>query len=337
MVAGATGAVGLRLVRQLLERGHQVIGTSHRPERLPAVKELGAEALMIDGLERRTVGNAVVSARPDAIVNEMTALTAGPDLRRFDESFALTNRLRTLGTRYLLDAAITNGVGRFVVQSYTGWDNEAAGGSIKTEEHPLERNPPSSQRQTLAAIVEQERMVLDAPLTGTVLRYGNLYGPGASDDLIDLVRRRALPVVGGGRGIWSWLHIEDAAAATVAALERGQPRCLQHRRRPPRRSLGMDPVPGGARRRSATSPCAGLAGEVFHRRGGRALDDAGARIIQREGQARIALGARLPELARWLSGDARGTRRIAGVRSGRCLAAPRSATSQAIRIPPQLA
>ena len=222
MVAGATGAVGLRLVRQLLERGHQVIGTSHRPERLPAVKELGAEALMIDGLERRTVGNAVVSARPDAIVNEMTALTAGPDLRRFDESFALTNRLRTLGTRYLLDAAITNGVGRFVVQSYTGWDNEAAGGSIKTEEHPLERNPPSSQRRTLAAIVEQERMVLDAPLTGTVLRYGNLYGPGASDDLIDLVRRRALPVVGGGRGIWSWLHIEDAAAATVAALERGQ-------------------------------------------------------------------------------------------------------------------
>ncbi len=223
MVAGATGAVGLRLVRQLLERGHQVTGTSHRPERLPAVKELGAEALLIDGLERRTVGNAVVSARPDAIVNEMTALTAGADMRRFDQSFATTNRLRTIGTRYLLDAAVSNGVGRFIVQSYTGWDNEASGGSIKTEEHQLEPNPPAEQRQTLAAILEQERMVQDASVDGIVLRYGNLYGPGASDELIDLIRRRALPIVGGGRGVWSWLHIEDAAGATVAALERGKP------------------------------------------------------------------------------------------------------------------
>jgi nucleoside-diphosphate-sugar epimerase len=223
MVAGASGAVGLRLVRQLLERGHQVIGTSHKPERLPAVKELGAEALVIDGLERRTVGNAVVSARPDAIVNEMTALATGPDMRKFDESFAVTNRLRTIGTRYLLDAAVAHGVGRFVVQSYTGWDNEASGGSIKTEEHPLEANPPASQRQTLAAILEQERMVQTAPIDGIVLRYGNLYGPGASEDLIDLIRRRRLPIVGSGRGIWSWLHIEDAASATVAALETGRP------------------------------------------------------------------------------------------------------------------
>jgi nucleoside-diphosphate-sugar epimerase len=222
MVAGATGAVGLRLVRQLLARGHQVIGTSHKPERLPAVKELGAEALMIDGLERRTVGNAVVSARPDAIVNEMTALATTPDLRKFDQSFAVTNRLRTLGTRYLLDAAVANGVGRFVVQSYTGWNNEASGGSIKTEEHPLEQNPPASQRQTLAAILDQERMVLAAALDGIVLRYGNLYGPGASDDVLDLVQRRRLPIVGRGRGVWSWLHLEDAAAATIAALENGQ-------------------------------------------------------------------------------------------------------------------
>src|SRR4051812_11374707 len=219
LVAGATGAVGLRVVRQLLERGHQVIGTSHRPERLPAVKELGAEALVIDGLERRTVGNAVVSARPDAIVNEMTALTADPDLRKFDESFAMTNRLRTVGTRYLLDAAVANGVARFVVQSYTGWNNETTGGSIKTEEHPFDPNPPASQRQTLAAILDQERMVLSARLEGIVLRYGNLYGPGASDNIIDLIRRRGLPIVGSGRGVWSWLHIEDAAAATVAAVE----------------------------------------------------------------------------------------------------------------------
>jgi nucleoside-diphosphate-sugar epimerase len=221
MVAGATGAVGLRLVRLLLERGHQVIGTSHRPERLPAVKDLGAEAQLIDGLERRTVGNAVVSARPDAIVNEMTALSAGPDLRHFDESFATTNRLRTMGTRYLLDAAVTNGVAHFVVQSYTGWNNAASGGSIKSEEQPFEPNPPATQRQTLAAIVDQEQMVLEAPLEGVVLRYGNLYGPAASDDLFELVRRRRLPIVGGGAGVWSWLHIEDAAGATVAALERG--------------------------------------------------------------------------------------------------------------------
>jgi nucleoside-diphosphate-sugar epimerase len=112
-------------------------------------------------------------------------------------------------------------VGRFIVQSYTGWNNAASGGSIKSEEQPFEPNPPATQRQTLAAIVDQEQMVLEAPLEGVVLRYGNLYGPAASDDLLELVRRRRLPIVGGGAGVWSWLHIEDAAGATVAALENG--------------------------------------------------------------------------------------------------------------------
>ena len=280
MVAGATGAVGRRLVRQLLERGHQVIGTSHRPERLPAVKELGAEALLIDGLERRTVGNAVVSARPDAIVNEMTALATGPDMRKFDESFAMTNRLRTIGTRYLIDAAVANGVGRFIAQSYTGWNNEApAVRSRRRSTHWSPTRPPSSGRRWLPFSSRSEwcRMLLS---TASSCATATCTVRVRRTSLIDLIRRRALPIVGGGRGV-----VVVAAHRGRRGRDGGSPGarrrgCLQRRRRPPGPNRRVDRVPGVSRRRTPAASCAGLAGETVHGRGWRSLDDSGTRRFE---------------------------------------------------------
>jgi nucleoside-diphosphate-sugar epimerase len=211
LVAGASGAIGRRLVPQLVARGHEVVGTARSEEKLAAVRELGAEAVRMDGLDARQVQEVVAAAQLDAIVHQMTALAGGTDLKRFDETFAATNRLRVEGTRNLL----ATGVERLVVQSFTGWPNARTGGPVKTEDDPLDDDPVPSQRRTLAAIRELEQLCADH----TVLRYGNLYGGGASDELVALVRRRAIPVVGGGAGVWSWIHVEDAASATVAALE----------------------------------------------------------------------------------------------------------------------
>ena len=161
-------------------------------------------------------------AEPDAIIHEMTALSGPPDFRQFDRWFAMTNRLRTAGTEHLLAAAKASGVKRFVAQSYTGWNNARVGGPIKTEEDPLDAHPAKVQTESLAAIRFLERAVLEAPLEGIVVRYGNLYGPGASDAIITLLRGRKLPVIGSGAGIWTSTHLDDAASGTVAALERGR-------------------------------------------------------------------------------------------------------------------
>ena len=160
----------------------------------------------------------------------MTALAARPNLRRFDKWFAATNDLRTRGTEHLLAAASASGVRRFIAQSYTGWTNIRQGGPVKTEEDPLDPRPAGAQSRTLAAIRFLETAVMAAPLEGIVLRYGNFYGPGASETLVDLIRKRRMPIVGDGGGVWSWIHLDDAAAATVAAVERGPARHLQHRR-----------------------------------------------------------------------------------------------------------
>jgi nucleoside-diphosphate-sugar epimerase len=143
-------------------------------------------------------------------------------MRHFDRWFARTNELRTKGTEHLLAAARAAGVTRFVAQSYTGWNNARSGALVKTEDDPLDPEPAKAQTETMAAIRFLEETVLAAPLEGIVLRYGNLYGPGASDSLVELLRKRQLPVVGGGAGVWSWVHVDDAAAATVVALERGR-------------------------------------------------------------------------------------------------------------------
>lgn len=216
-VAGGTGVVGGRLVERLVESGHEVTATTTSRAKAGAIEARGGRAVVVDGLDAAAVGEAVAAARPEVVVHQMSALSATPDLRHFDRWFALTNRLRTEGLDHLLAAAEASGVRQVVAQSYTGWPNIRSGSWVKTEEDPLDPEPPAAQRETLAAIRYLEDAV--GKVDGTVLRYGGLYGPGASDSLVELVRARRFPVVGGGTGYWSWIHADDAAAATVLAIE----------------------------------------------------------------------------------------------------------------------
>ena len=222
-VAGATGALGSRLVPRLAERGHHVTGSTRaNPDR---VRELGAEPAVVDPLDAAAVRDAVLLARPDVVVHQLTAL-AGLDLGRdFDKTFAETNRLRTEGTDNLLAAARAAGVERFVWQSYAGWPYAREGGAVKSEDAPLDRDPPADARETLAAIRHLEAAVTEAG--GIVLRYGGFYGPGTSlgdgGEQVEMLRRRRFPVGGSGAGVWSLVHIDDAADATVAAIEHGAP------------------------------------------------------------------------------------------------------------------
>jgi nucleoside-diphosphate-sugar epimerase len=186
------------------------------------MRALGATPVMLDGLDGAAVGEAVAAAEPDAIVHQMTALAGKADLRRFDRWFATTNDLRTTGTRHLLAAAQASGVEKVVAQSYIGWNNSRTGGPVKSEEDPLDPEPAKEQRESMAAIQYLEKAVVEAPLIGIVLRYGNFYGPGASESMVQLVRARRMPIVGKGTGVWSFIHLDDAAAATVAAVERGK-------------------------------------------------------------------------------------------------------------------
>jgi nucleoside-diphosphate-sugar epimerase len=220
-VAGATGAVGRRLVPRLLERGHSVVGTTRSADKARVLEALGAEAVVVDGLDAAGIGEAVARAEPDAIVHQMTALAGKPDLRRFDRWFAGTNALRTRGTENLLAAAQATGVRRVVVQSFAGWNNARTGGPVKTEADPLDPEPLRWQRESMAAIRFLEAAVPAAPLDGIVLRYGALYGPGGSDDMAEMVRARKFPLVGDGGGVWSFTHVDDAATAAIVAAEQG--------------------------------------------------------------------------------------------------------------------
>jgi nucleoside-diphosphate-sugar epimerase len=180
--------------------------------------------VIVDVLDRDAIVAAVAKAQPDAIVHQATAL-AGADFRRFAKSFELTNRLRSEGTDNLLAAAQAAGVRRFVAQSYAGWNYARVGGSVKTEDDPLDPAPAGQTREVLEAMRHQEKVVTAAG--GIVLRYGGFYGPGTGLEpggyQLEMVRKRRFPIVGQGRGVWSFIHIDDAAAATVAALERGRP------------------------------------------------------------------------------------------------------------------
>jgi nucleoside-diphosphate-sugar epimerase len=219
LVAGATGSVGSRLVPQLVERGHEVVGTSRSTASGDRLRALGATPVVLDVLDPGETRDVVASAKPDAIVHEATALAGKNDLKHFDESFAGTNRLRTAGTDNLLAAARENGVTRVVAQSYAGWPYAREGGPVKSESDPLDPEPVPEMRETLDAIEYLERRVTDAG--GTVLRYGGLYG--APDDVqVELVRRRRFPIVGDGGGVWSFVHLDDAASATVLAVEQGE-------------------------------------------------------------------------------------------------------------------
>jgi nucleoside-diphosphate-sugar epimerase len=216
-VAGGAGVLGRRLVEQLVERGHRVTATTTSPAKKPLIEGLGARAVVVDGLDSSAVGEAVATAEPDAVVHQMTALAGKLDPKHFDRSFALTNRLRTEGLDHLVAAAQACGVRQVVAQSYTGWPNIRSGDWIKDEEDPLDPEPPKAQRESLAAIRYLEDTV--QKVDGTVLRYGGFYGD-ASDAMIPLVRKRQFPIVGGGTGYMSWVHLDDAASATVLALEK---------------------------------------------------------------------------------------------------------------------
>ena len=227
-VAGATGAIGRQLVPQLVANGHEVVAMTRSRSKAGKIRGLGAEPVIADGLDPEQVGRAVSEATPEVIVHQMTALAGSLDLRHFERAFAVTNRLRTEGTDHLLSAGRAAGVGRFVAQSFAGWPYARVGGAVKSEDDPLDLDPPRQVRETLAAIHHLEEAVTGAEWTeGIVLRYGGFYGPGTSlatdppGEQVEQVRARRFPVVGNGAGIWSLIHIADAAAATVAAVERG--------------------------------------------------------------------------------------------------------------------
>ena len=223
-VAGGTGVIGQQLLPRLAADGHQVTATTRNPARAGRLRQLGAEPVILDGLDGPAVCEAVARAEPEVIIHQMTALAGVRNFRRFDQEFAVTNRLRTEGTDHLLAAARAAGVRRFIAQSYAGWPGRRDGPRVQSEAEPLDPRPPAAQRASLAAIEHVERVVpAAAPVEGLVLRYGSLYGWGASDEFFDLVRRRAVPVVGDGAGIWSFLHVADAASATAAAVTQGRP------------------------------------------------------------------------------------------------------------------
>jgi nucleoside-diphosphate-sugar epimerase len=216
LVAGATGKVGARLVTQLVERGHEVIGTSRSPASADRLRALGTKPVVLDVLDPDATREVVTSAEPDVIVHEATALAGRTDFRHFDESFAETNRLRTEGTDSLLAAAHEASVPRVVAQSYAGWPYAREGGPVKSEDDPLDSTPVPEMRESLDAIAYLERAMLDAG--GVVLRYGGLYG-APDDPQVELIRKRRFPIVGDGGGVWSFVHLDDAAAATVLAVE----------------------------------------------------------------------------------------------------------------------
>ncbi len=219
-VAGASGAIGSRLVPQLVERGHDVVGSSRSPAKSDRLAALGAEPIVLDLLDPGAVREAVTAVRPEAIVHQATALSGLTDLKNPDKAFAQTNRLRTEGTDALLAAARDVDVRRFVAQSFTSWPYAREGGPVKTEEDPLDPTPVPTMRETLDAIQHQEQAVVGAG--GIALRYGGFYG-SPEDAQLELVRKRRFPIVGDGGGVWSFVHLDDAAAATVLALEEGAP------------------------------------------------------------------------------------------------------------------
>jgi nucleoside-diphosphate-sugar epimerase len=227
-VAGASGALGAHLVPMLIDGGHDVVAMTRSPAKSDALRALGAEPAVADGLDRAAVMQAVLRAEPEVVIHQMTALAEIKSMKRFDDEFALTNRLRTEGTDHLVEAARAAGARRLIVQSYGNWNYERTGTGPKSEEDPLDPDPPANQRASIAAIRHLERAVLEAgDLEAIALRYGNFYGPGNTigrgGEIVELVAKRKMPIVGDGAGVWSFIHIADAASATMAAIDRGGP------------------------------------------------------------------------------------------------------------------
>lgn len=227
-VAGSTGAIGRSLLPLLIEKGHEVVALVRTPARAKDVEALGARAAVADALDPDGLRAAIRRAAPETVIHELTSLKGVTNFRRFDQDFALTNRFRTRTLDTMLAASRSFGARRFIAQSYCGWPYAREGSPVKTEDDPLDPNPPASFRESLAAIRHLEDTIRQTrDIEAVALRYGNLYGPGTdiSDTgaVIHLVSRRRLPLFGSGAGIWSFIHVRDAASATVAAMSRGSP------------------------------------------------------------------------------------------------------------------
>lgn len=230
-LAGGSGAVGRRLVSLLATAGNQVTASTRTSNKAAALRAAGAEPVILDLLDRGAVMAAVATARPDVIIHQATALAGVHSFKDFDREFSVTNALRVEGTEYLIGAARAVGTRRLIAQSYAGWPTVREGGRVKTEDDPLDAHPPRTMARSLEAIRRLETAVSELrEITGVVLRYGSFYGPGTSigfgpggepGDVLRLIQRRKLPVIGGGGGVWSFTHIEDAAAAASLAAERG--------------------------------------------------------------------------------------------------------------------
>jgi len=229
LVAGATGAMGKQLLPRLAADGHDVVGITRSEAKLDLVRELGATGVVADVLDPDQVARVVAETEPEVIIHQLTALNRPFDVRHFDRTFEETNRLRTEATDHLLAAGRAAGVKRFIAQSYAGWPFARTGGPVKSEDDPLDPSPPDGIRQSFDAIRYLERAVTGADWTeGIVLRYGGFYGPGTSlsregGEQTKQIRERKFPVVGDGGGVWSFVHIEDAADATLASVTRGRP------------------------------------------------------------------------------------------------------------------
>ncbi len=227
-LAGAAGAVGRRLIPALVQAGHSVTGMTRSETKADSVRASGAQPVITDALDREAVIRAVRKIKPDAIIHQLTAISQKMDLRHFDREFEMTNRLRTEGTDNLVAAGLAMGVQRFFAQSFAGWPYERVGGAVKTEDDQLDPNPPRSLQSSLKAIQHLESTVLSTPaMDGLVLRYGGFYGPGnpigEGGMIPEMLRKRMFPIVGGGTAVWSFIHIDDVAQATLAALDNGEP------------------------------------------------------------------------------------------------------------------
>jgi nucleoside-diphosphate-sugar epimerase len=228
-IAGASGAIGSHLVSQLVARGHEVVGTTRSAAKTGALRAIGAEPVVVDALDPDSVADVVARAEPEVIVHQLTALSGPPNFRQVKRMAAATNRLRSEGTDHLLAAARAVGVRKFVAQSNASW-MERTGGPVADENGRIEPNPPADAASAVAALRHLEDAVTGITWAdGIALRYGGFYGPGtgieATPDAVmaELIRKRKFPIVGGGGGVWSLVHITDAASATVAAIERGKP------------------------------------------------------------------------------------------------------------------
>jgi nucleoside-diphosphate-sugar epimerase len=227
-LAGGSGAIGRVLIPELLRAGHEVVALARTPAKASALEAMGTTTAVADALDREALHSAIVHAKPEAVIHQLTALSQPIDFKKLDQSLALTNRLRTEALDTMLRAARGAGAKTFIAQSFCGWTYARVGGPVKSENDPLDPHPPRAFEKTLEAIRYLENTVkLAGELRAIALRYGFFYGPGtsiASDgDIAAAVRKRRLPIVGGGGGIWSFIHVADAARFTVAALTRGSP------------------------------------------------------------------------------------------------------------------